>query len=89
MISKKHNQDGGALGDEINLLESGFLAVHSKDERGRTVLCIDRIKATPPFATRDAAVSTFVVMMKTDTEGSYFLVVQTYVRLVYILAHSS
>ena len=69
MISKKHNQDGGALGNDIKLLESGFLTVHGKDERGRTVFCIDRIKATPPFATRDAAVSNFVVMIKTDTEG--------------------
>jgi hypothetical protein len=46
----------GALADDRKLLDSGFLSVHPNDERGRTVLAIDRIKVVPPFATRDAAV---------------------------------
>jgi hypothetical protein len=49
--------DDGALAEDRGLLQSGFLAVHPKDENGRTVLSVDRIKAVLPFASRDAAVS--------------------------------
>jgi hypothetical protein len=47
----------GAMAQDKDLFESGFIAVHPNDENGRTVVFVDRIRATPPFATRDATVS--------------------------------
>lgn len=49
----------GALADDKQLFESGLIAVHSRDNNGRTVLFVDRIRAIPPLATRDATVSEF------------------------------
>ncbi len=46
----------GAIADDKELFESGFVAIHQKDENGRTVLFIDRIRVVPPSATRDPAV---------------------------------
>lgn len=47
----------GAMAQDKDLFESGFIAVHPNDENGRTVVFVDRIRAIPPFATRDATVS--------------------------------
>lgn len=50
--------------EDKTLLETGFLAVHPKDEHGRTVLFMDRIKAVAsPLATRDATVSLVCLIM--------------------------
>lgn len=47
----------GALAEDRSLFETGFLAIHPKDARGRNVLFIDRIRAVPPLASRNASVS--------------------------------
>lgn len=47
----------GAMAQDRDLFESGFIAVHHYDDHGRTVLFIDRVRAVPSFATRDATVS--------------------------------
>ena len=54
----------GALGNDLPLFESGLIAVHPVDESGRTVLFVDRIRAIPPLASRDATVSVFQPMVQ-------------------------
>jgi len=46
----------GALGEDRKLFETECITVNPKDDHGRTVLFLDRIKTVPPFGTRDAAV---------------------------------
>ena len=66
----------GAMAQDKDLFESGFIAVHPNDDNGRTVIFVDRIRAIPPFATRDETVSTIalwcacvVVWFRRDTQS--------------------
>jgi hypothetical protein len=47
----------GALREDLEIIESGILAILPNDAKGRGVLFLDRIRAVPPLATRDAVVS--------------------------------
>jgi len=47
----------GAMDEDRELFESGLVAIHPKDDFGRVVLFVDRIRAILPLATRDATVS--------------------------------
>lgn len=47
----------GAMAEDRKLFESGLVAVHPKDDKGRVVLFFDRIRAIKPLASRDEAVS--------------------------------
>jgi hypothetical protein len=51
----------GALADDKTLFETGILAFHPDDERGRNVLFLDRVRATPPLASREGTVSDVLV----------------------------
>lgn len=53
----------GAMAQDKDLFESGFIAIHHNDDHGRTVLFIDRVRAIPSFATRDATLRCLFFMI--------------------------
>jgi hypothetical protein len=58
--------NNGALRDDVEIVQAGLLAIHPPDEKGRGVLFFDRIRAIPPLAERDAAVSIICLLLIWD-----------------------
>ena len=55
----------GALAQDVEVIEAGIYAILPKDQKGRRgVLFLDRIRAIPPLAPREAVVSIIVILKK-------------------------
>ena len=64
-------------------MESGILVILPNDERGRGVLCMDRIRAVPPIAPRDAVLRVLFYLIHVLSEDES-LQKKGYVGLMHI-----
>ena len=73
----------GTLGSDVAIVESGILVILPNDERGRGVLCMDRIRAVPPIAPRDAVLRVLFYLIHVLSEDES-LQKKGYVGLMHI-----
>jgi hypothetical protein len=59
----------GALAQDVEVIAAGIYQILPKDQKGRGVLFLDRIRAIPPLASREAVVSIMVVLKKEILKG--------------------